>query len=81
MFQSLDTDLEYDIDKISQREPYIVVTGRAGEECAQYFICAEKTLTTESKSLRDAFLDLICTYFVFNISYPKSIAGILINYM
>lgn len=73
--QTLDVELENDIDEVAQKEPYILITGKAGDKGAQYFICAEKKLTVESRSLRDAFLDLICTYYVFNISYPKSIAG------
>lgn len=72
----LQTDLEEIVGDTLQKEPYIVVTGEVGEETTQYFICAEKCLTTESISLCDAFLDLICTYYVFNVSYPKHITGL-----
>jgi hypothetical protein len=54
------------------------VTGKPGEENAQYFVCVEKALLTESKSLRDAILDVICAYYVFDISYPRSLAGIFL---
>ncbi len=69
-------DLEFEIENIKQSEPFIAVTGKAGDENCQYFICAEQALTTESISLRDAFLDLICAYYVYNISYPKAISGV-----
>ena len=32
----------------------------------------------ESKSLRDAFIDLIAAYYVFDIAYPKSVAGAML---
>ena len=73
--QSLDIDLDKDLDSIAQTEPYIVVTGKPGDGRAQFYIYAEKMLTIESKSLRDAFFDLICSYYVFNISYPNSLKG------
>ena len=60
--------------KISQ-EPFIAVTGKAGTEAAQYFIICENSVLLESKSLRDAFVDLIATYYVFDIAYPRSVAG------
>ncbi len=65
-------DLEFEIEKIKQSEPFIAVTGKVGDEnCQKYFICAEQALST---SLRDTFLDLICAYYMYyNNSYPKSI--------
>ena len=76
--QSCDSNLESEIDQIPQSEPYIIVTGKAGEENAQYFVCVEKALLTESKSLRDAILDVICAYYVFDIAYPRSVVGIFL---
>lgn len=74
--QICDVDLDVEIEQVKQSEPFIAVTGKAGNENCQYFICAEQALTTESISLRDAFLDLICAYYVYNISYPKAISGV-----
>lgn len=45
------------MEKVGQSEPFIVVSGRIGDENTQFFICAEEALMTESKSLRDSFLD------------------------
>ena len=44
----------------------------------QYFICVEQTIYLEAKTLTDAITDLVATYFVFNISYPRSTSPILI---
>lgn len=64
--------------KISQAEPFIAVTAKAGTEAAQYFIICENSVLLESKSLRDAFVDLIATYYVFDIAYPRSVAGVML---
>ena len=69
-------DIEREVREISQAEPFIVVTGRPGTEVAQFFIC-EKSILLESKSLRDAFIDIIAAYYVFGIAYPKSVAGMI----
>ena len=51
--------------------PYIVVTGCPGEETAQFHICAEARVLLDSKSLRDAVVDLITAFYIFNLQYPK----------
>ena len=51
---------------------------KVGEKGTQYFICAEKAFVTESKTLKDALLDLMCFYYVFNISYPKTISAVFL---
>lgn len=70
--------LEEEVMSVKQSEPFIAVTGRAGDENCQYFICAETAKIIECKSLRDAILDMICIYYVFNISYPKTLSGIFL---
>ena len=70
--------MEEEIGDICQSAPYIVQTGRAGDENVQYFIACEQAVLCESKSLQDAIIDLIATYYVFDISYPKGIEGVLI---
>ena len=41
-------------------------------------VCSEQQLLFESKSVKDGVIDLIATYFVFNIAYPKPVHGILL---
>ena len=67
-----------EIEKVKQTEPFIIVAGRVGEENCQYHICAENALTTKSKSFRDAVIDLIGAYYVYDIKYPSAICGILL---
>lgn len=75
--QTLDVAITTEVEG-AQNEPFISAFGKPGEEKTQYFICAEQSLLTESSSLRDALLDLICYYYVFNVSYPKSISGVFL---
>ena len=63
---------------MEQSEPFIVVTSKPGTETSQIFVCCERQIYLESKSMRDALLDMMATYFVFNIAYPKGLHGILI---
>ena len=75
ILQTLDIDIGDSIHHL-QNEPFIVVLGGIGGENTQFFICAENALTTECMTLRDALQDLICYYYIFNISYPVSISGV-----
>ena len=70
--------MDDEVFKIEQAAPYIVTTGIAGEEQFQIFICAEQSVILESKSMKDALIDLIAAYFVFDISYPKYLDSVLI---
>ena len=71
--QSCDVDLESETRKTKQAAPYIAVTGKPGTEAAQYFIVAECSPGTESKTMKDAVIDLIATYYVFDIAYPTGL--------
>ena len=51
---------------------------QTGTENAQYFIACEQMILCESKSIQDSIIDLIATYYTFNICYPKAISGILL---
>ena len=75
--QTNDVDLNKEILDISQSAPFILVIGTAMEN-TQYFICGENIAICESKSYLDAIIDLICTYYVFDIAYPKSLSGIFL---
>ena len=62
-FQTCDVNLNQ-IEKISLNSPYIVITGKPGNENAQYFVCGEKMVLIESKSFLDCVIDLFCCFFV-----------------
>ena len=64
-----------EISAIEQAAPCIVITGVTGDENAQFYVCAEQH---ESSTMRDTVLDLVVSYFVFDISYSKSLSAILI---
>ena len=70
--------MEQEITAIKQAAPYIAITGIAGDENAQFYVCSEQKIVLESSSMRDAVLDLMASYFVFDISYPRSLSAILI---
>lgn len=76
--QTCDIDVDKEVEKEKQSEPYIVVAGKPGLDNTQFFIACEQAILFESKSLRDALVDLIATYYVFNISYPKSVCGVML---
>ena len=63
---------------MGQSEPFILLSGQVGTSNAQYFICIEKALALEVKTLRDALMDIIASYYVFDIMYPKQFAGIFL---
>ena len=51
------------------KEPYIIVAD--SDEATEYHIYVEMECVVSSPTLADALIDLICTYFIFNIEYPK----------
>ena len=76
--QTCDIDVSAQVEKITQSGPYVVILGKPGMDTAQYMVCGEKNIICESKTLIDAILDLIGIYYIFDIIYPKSLAGILL---
>ena len=70
--------MKQEVQGISHSAPYIVITGIPEEDNTQFFVCSEQRLLLESDTLRDAMLDMIAAYFVFDISYPKSTSPALI---
>jgi len=70
---SEDISVEENLQKIKQNEPYIL---KATDD--QYFIVIERQITTEHTKFLDAVTSLICTYFVYDISYSKVLTPILI---
>ena len=43
----------------------------------QFFVVVERKVNIQSSRCADAITDMMCAYFVFDISYPKSIHPIL----
>ena len=76
--QNCDIDIDVEMLEVTQSEPFLLVTGIPGADNCQVFVCCEKEIFLESKSIKDSLLDLIATYFVFDICYPKVLNAILI---
>ena len=70
--------MEREISQIQQSAPYLVITGLLEAENCQFFVCSEQDILLESKSVKDAIIDLIATYFVFDIAYPKQLNAIIL---
>ena len=69
----VDIDLDKEIMEM-QSAPLIIGTRLHDDS----ILCAEKTIYLEAKTLTDAITDMVVTYFVFNISYPKNTSPDLI---
>ena len=57
--------------QIEQSAPFLTFTGEPGDENAQFFVCCEHIVIAECKTVKDAVIDLIAAYYVFDIAYPK----------
>lgn len=62
----------------NQATPHILVVGEPGAPSTHYFVADEKETLLESQSMADAILDVVATYHVFDIPYPKSLEAILV---
>ena len=76
--QTSDVDADEAISTVEQSAPYLVITGTPGSINCQVFIGCEQEIFFECSSIRDSIIDLIGTYFVFNISYPKYLNSIFL---
>lgn len=74
--QDTDIDIEDEIQNVAEVSPYIVVLGDISG--CQYFIVCEKEVLVEAKSMKDAIIDLMAAFYVFDIAYPKSTAPVLL---
>lgn len=54
-----------------------MIVGYKGEN-PQYFVCAEKKILCQTVKIKEAFLDIIAVYYVYNISYPKFSSVVLL---
>ncbi len=78
LLQDTDGNIEKTVATIKQAAPWLALFGKPGTENAQFFIVAESVIRSESKTLLEAFLDLIATYYVYDIAYPKALAALFI---
>ena len=63
---------------IAQSEPFLLVTGRPGDEGCRVYISCEQELFILSKSIIDGVLDMMAIYFSFDINYPKYTSCVLL---
>ena len=63
---------------MTQTAPCIIQIGIAGVESAQFLVACEQEVLWESKSLKDAIIDLYAAYYVFDIAYPTGGLGVFI---
>ena len=68
--------MDIEVSKVDKGTPYLVML--TSEEGQQYFVVIEKSFIAESNSLTTAIVDLIGSYFVFDIVYPQSLYAVLI---
>ena len=71
LIQTTDVNLEAEVAWIEQSAPFLTFTGEPGDENAQFFVCCEHIVIAECKTVKDAVIDLIAAYYVFDIAYPK----------
>lgn len=76
--QSSEVDLEDKISEVEQSEPFITITSKPGTESSQIFVCCESQIFLEVKSMIHAMLDMMSAFYVFDVSYPKSLHAMLI---
>ena len=70
--------MEDKISKVEQSEPFIAITSKPGTESSQIFVCIESQIFLEVKSMIHAMLDMMSAFYVFDVSYPKSLHAMLI---
>ena len=68
--------MDKEVARIDKGTPFIVLL--KSEEGQQLFVVIERQLLTESNSLANAVLDLIASYFVFDIVYHQTLYPVLI---
>ena len=76
--QTCDIDMDDEIHKNSQKAPYVIAIGEHGKDITQYFIICEQAQLCECKSLLDSLIDLIATFYVFDIAYPSQLAAVFL---
>ena len=67
-----------EVRNIRHSSPYIAITGRPGDDNAEYFVCCEQSILIESKSFLDVIIDMMSSYYVFDISYPQHLFAVFL---
>ena len=70
--------MDTEVSKIEESALFLVWTGRAGDENAQFYVCCEQSVLTESKDVWDAIIDLMGSYYLFDIAYPKTTSAVML---
>ena len=60
--QNCDIDIDTEMLEVTQSELFLLVTGIAGADNCQMFVCCKKEISMESISIKDSLLDLILSY-------------------
>ena len=76
--QTCDVNLTEEVRNIRHSPPYIAITGRPGDDDAQYFLCCEQSILIESKSFLDVIIDMMSSYYVFDINYPQHLFAVFL---
>ena len=72
-----DTDDLYEFGRsVGVNAPYLVVC--TSSEATSYHVIVEQQPTTEASTFGSAMLDLYCSYFVYDIAYPKPFYSLLV---
>lgn len=69
-------DVDSEAWKLKRNEPYIMITKT--DEAEDYSVIVESKHLISTTSFKDALLNLMSTYYTFDISYPKSNYPLLI---
>ncbi len=62
--------------RLKRTEPFIVIA--ESDEVTEYMVYVEANCLITTSTLGDALADLLCTYFVFDMAYPKVMYPMLI---
>ena len=69
-------NLDSEIAKIDKGSPYLIML--TSEEGQQFFVVVERALLAESGNITTAIVNLVASYFAFDIVYPQPLYAILI---
>ncbi len=62
--------------RLKRTEPFIIVA--ESDEVTEYMVYVESQFLVSTTTLGDALANLMCTYFVFDIVYPKLMYPLLV---
>ena len=69
-------NLDSEIAKIDKGSPYLIML--TSEEGQQFFVVVKRALLAESGNITTAAVNLVASYFAFDIVYPQPLYAILI---